>query len=90
MPETMKLLGSSKSKITKNKNGKNVLHLEITDAVLVHSNIVINGSKSLDAYVPNKSFSQLLDISPKSFYIFIFLFQRFHILRYGLLINILN
>ena len=90
MPETMKLLGSSKSKITKNKNGKNVLHLEITDAVLVHSNILTNGSKSLDAHVPNKFFSQSLDISPKSFYIFIFLFQRFHILRYGLLINILN
>ena len=29
MPETMKLLGSTKSKITKNENGENVPHLEI-------------------------------------------------------------
>ena len=28
--ETMKLLGSNKSKVTKNKNGKNVTNLEIT------------------------------------------------------------
>ena len=38
--ETMKLLGSTKKKITKDKNGENVLHLEITEVVLVHSNIV--------------------------------------------------
>ena len=29
-PETMKLLGSTKNKINKNENGKNVLHLEIS------------------------------------------------------------
>ena len=28
-PEIMKLLGSTKSKISKHKNGKNVSHLEI-------------------------------------------------------------
>ena len=39
-PETMKLLGSTKNKITKDKNGENVPHLEITEVVLVHSNIV--------------------------------------------------
>ena len=33
-PETTKLLGSTKSKITKDKNGENVPHLEITDIVL--------------------------------------------------------
>ena len=37
--ETMKLLGSTKNKITEDKNGENVPHLEITEAVLVHSNI---------------------------------------------------
>ena len=42
MPETMKLLGSTKSKITKEENGKNVLHLEITEVVLIHCNIVNN------------------------------------------------
>ena len=41
-PESMKLLGSSKSKITKDKNGENVPHLEIADIILVHCNIVNN------------------------------------------------
>ena len=40
--ETMKLLGSTESKITKDKNGENVPHLEITGVVLVHCNIVNN------------------------------------------------
>ena len=35
-PETMKLLGSTKNKITKDKNGENVPQLEITEVVLVH------------------------------------------------------
>ena len=35
-PETMKLLGSTKSKITKDENGENLLHLEITEVVLGH------------------------------------------------------
>ena len=38
----MKLVGSTKSKITKNENGENVLNFEITKAVLVHFNIVNN------------------------------------------------
>ena len=38
-PETMKLLKITKSKITKNKNGENIPHLEIIEAVLVDSNI---------------------------------------------------
>ena len=33
MPETMKFLGSTESKITKDKNCENVLHLEITGVV---------------------------------------------------------
>ena len=41
-PETMKLLESTESKITKDKNGENVLHLEITELVLVHCNLVNN------------------------------------------------
>ena len=39
-PETMKFLGSTTSKITKDENGKNVSHLEITEVVLIHCNIV--------------------------------------------------
>ena len=39
----MKLLGSTENKITKDKNGERVRHLEITEVVLVHCNIVNNG-----------------------------------------------
>ena len=41
-PETMNLFGSSKSKITKDKKGENVPHLEITEVVLVHCDIDSN------------------------------------------------
>ena len=70
-PETMKLLGSTKRKITKDQNGENVPHLEITEVVLIHCNIVNNSyqqnSRVLYTFVPYKSFGQLLDISPKNF-----------------------
>ena len=39
----MKLLGSTKSMMTKIENGENVPHLEITEVVLVHYNILSNG-----------------------------------------------
>ena len=41
-PETMKLLGNTENEITKDNNGENVPHLEITEVVLVHCNIVNN------------------------------------------------
>ena len=41
-PETMKLLGSTKSKITKDKNGENVHYFQITEVVLMHCNVVNN------------------------------------------------
>ena len=67
-PETMKLLGSTKNKITKDKNGENVPHLEITEVVLVHCNIVNNDyqqdSRALYTFVPHKPFGSLLEISP--------------------------
>ena len=40
--ETTKLLGSTENKITKNKNGENMPHLEIKEVVLVCCNIVNN------------------------------------------------
>ena len=56
--ETMKLLGSTKNKITKDKNGENVPHFEITEVVLVHCNMVNNDyqhdSRVLYSFVPNK------------------------------------
>ena len=57
-PETMKLLVSTKSKITKDKNSEKVPHLEVTKAVLVNFNVVNNdyqkNSRSLYTVVPNK------------------------------------
>ena len=64
----MKLLGSTENKITKDKNGENVPHLEITEVVLVHCNIVNNDyqqdSRVLYTFAPNKPFGGLLEISP--------------------------
>ena len=62
IPETMKLLGSTKNKTTKNKNGENVPHLEITEVVLSRCNVVNSDyrqdSKVLYTFVPNKPFSK--------------------------------
>ena len=67
-PETMKLLGSTENEITKDRNGGNVPHLEITEVVLVHCNIVNNDyqqdSRVLCMFVSNKPFGSLLEISP--------------------------
>ena len=38
----MKLLGSTKSKIEKYKNGENSPYLEITEVVLIHCNVFNN------------------------------------------------
>ena len=38
----MELLESTKSKITKDENGGNMLHLEISEVVLIHYHIVNN------------------------------------------------
>ena len=58
------------NKITKDKNGENVPHLEITEVVLVHCNMVNNDyqhdSRVLYTFVSNKSFGSLLDISPSN------------------------
>ena len=60
LPKTVKLLGTTENKITKDKNGKNVPHLEITEVVLVHCNIVNNdyqqASRVLYTFAPNKPY----------------------------------
>ena len=67
----MKLSGSTKKVVDKDKNGENVPKLEITEVVLVHCNSVKNDyqhtSKVLFTFVPNKTFGQLIDISPHAF-----------------------
>ena len=66
----MKLLGSTGSKITKDKNGENVPHLEIVELVLIQCNIINNNyqqnSRILYTFVPNKPFDSLLEISPSN------------------------
>ena len=52
------------------KTVKNVPHLEITEVVLVHFNIVNSDyqqdSRVLYTFTPNESFDQLLDVSSKN------------------------
>ena len=64
----MKLLGSTESEITGEKNDENIPHLEVVELVLIHRNIVDNShqqnSRILYTFVPNKPFGSSLEISP--------------------------
>ena len=55
-------------KVTKDKNGEDVPHLEVLELVLVHCNLVNNNyqqdSRILYTFVPSKPFGSLLEISP--------------------------
>ena len=66
----MKLLGSRKKSVDKDKNGEDVPKLESVEVVLVHCNLVNNSylqaSKVLFTFVPNKKFGQLITVSPHS------------------------
>ena len=68
IPETIKLLGSTKKDIDKDKDGEDVPKLESVEVVLMHSNLVNNryqqASKVLFSFVPHKQFGQLITISP--------------------------
>ena len=61
-PETMKLLGSTKKDVDKDKDGEDVPKLESVEVVLVHCNVVNNNyqqaSKILFTFVSNKQFGQ--------------------------------
>ena len=50
MLESMNLFGSTKSKITKDKNGENMPTFKITEVVLVHSNIVTTTISKIKEY----------------------------------------
>ena len=90
----MKLLGSTRSKITKDWSDENIPHLEINEVVLVHCNIVNNDYQQnlrvLYTFIPNKPFGHLLDISPKILFSKNLLILNVYILKYGLLIETLN
>ena len=69
-PKIMRLLGSTKKDVDKDKDGENVPKLESVEVALVHCNLVKNDyqhtSKVLFTFVPNKQFVQLINISPRS------------------------
>ena len=69
-PETIKLLGTIKKDVDKDKNGEIVPKLESVEVVLVHYFLVKNDyqhtSKVLSSFVLNKQFGQLINISPHS------------------------
>ena len=66
--ETMKLLGSTSSIISEDKNSENVPRLENVEVILVHCNLVNNSyqqhSRVLFTFVPNYQYGQLISISP--------------------------
>ena len=70
-PETMKLLGSTKKVVDKDKNGENVPKLESAEVVFVHCNLVKNDyqhtSKLLFSFASNKTFGQLRNVAPHVF-----------------------
>ena len=84
----MKLLGSSESKRTKDKNGENLPHLEVVELVLIHCNLVNNDyqqdSRILFTFVPNKKFHQQIMFFKKH------LILNFKKSKYGLQIKHLN
>ena len=64
----MKLLGSAKQDVDKDKDREDVPKLESVEVVLMHCNLVNNNyqqtSKVLLTFVPNKPFGQLITITP--------------------------
>ena len=88
----MKLLGSTKKDVDKDKNGENVPKLESVEVVLVHCNLVNNNyqqaSKVLFTFVPNKQFRQLINISPRSLTMLNTTNTEFSFLKYGLQIKL--
>ena len=69
-PETIRLLGSTKLVVDKDKNGEIVPKLESVEVVLVHCNLIKNdyhhSSKNLFSFVSKKQLGQLINISPSS------------------------
>ena len=83
----MKLLRSTENKISKNKNGENVPHLQMAEVVLVHCNIFNNDyqhdSSILYTFVPNKPFVSVVEIFPTNHIFLKTLDSEFQTLKYG-------
>ena len=69
-PETMRLLGSTKKYVDKDKNVETVEKFQSVEVASVHCNLVKNDyqhtSNVLFHFVPNKQFGPLINISPHS------------------------
>ena len=93
-PETMKLLGSTKKDVDKDKDGEDVPKLESIEVVLMRCNLVNNSYqqafKVLLTFVPNKQFVQLITISSHLLTMLKLLTQNFNTYNYGLLIKIIE
>ena len=67
----LELLTPQTQILTKDKNGENVPHHEITEVVLVHCDIGNNDyqqdSRVFYTFIPNKPFGSLLEISPTNY-----------------------
>ena len=64
-PETLKLLGSTKKDVDKDKDGEDVPKLESVEVVLMHCNLVNNSyqqASKVFTFVPNKQSGQLITI----------------------------
>ena len=93
-PETMKLLGSTKKDVDKDKDGEDVPKLESVEVVLMRCNLVNNSYqqafKVLLTFVPNKQFVPLITISSHLLTMLKLLTQNFNTYNYGLLIKIIE
>ena len=90
----MKLLGSTKKVVDKNKNRENVPKLESVGVVLVLCNLAKNDyqhtSKVLFTFVPNKELVQLINISPHAFTMMNTINTEFSSVKFGLQINLVK
>ena len=66
-PEAMKLLGSTRKDVGKDKDGEDIPKLESVEVALMHCNLVNNSyqqaSEVLSTFLTNKQFGQLITIS---------------------------
>ena len=86
----MRLLGSTKKVVDKDKNGENIPKLESVEVVLVLKNDYQHSSKILFSFVPNKQPGQLINISQQSVIMVNTLIEKFHMLKFRSQIKIVK
>ena len=93
-PEKMKLLGSTREDVDKDKDGGDVPKLESVEVVLVDCNLVNNtyqqASKVLCTFGPNKQFGQLITILLQLLTMLRTTNVNFNPFKYGLLIKVID